>query len=84
MELLVRWLMTTSVDERMTLARLLVATVDAGASVGFLPPLAMAEARAYWDGLPDEQTILLVAKADGRIVGTVQGQLAAKATAGFM
>ncbi len=79
MDATIRQLTTPSSDERSALADLLVATVDDGASVGFLPPLAMAEAMAYWQALPDDQTILLVAEAGGRIVGTVQGQLAAKA-----
>ncbi|HEV2529461.1 MAG TPA: GNAT family N-acetyltransferase [Thermomicrobiales bacterium] len=65
--------------ERDTLADLLVATVADGASVGFLPPLSIAEARAYWSDIPDAQTILLVLEQDGRIVGTVQAQLASRA-----
>ena len=78
MDIAIRRLTTPSGDERAALADLLVATVDDGASVGFLPPLAIADALAYWEALPDEQTILLVAEAGGRIVGTVQGQLATK------
>ncbi len=84
MELVVCRLMTPGVNARMVLARLLVATLDAGASVGFLPPPAMAEARTYWVGRPDEQTILLVAKADDRIVGTVHAHLAARSAEGFL
>lgn len=78
-ETLVRRLVTPTAAERATLADLLVATVDLGASVGFLPPLARAEAAAYWATLPDRQTILLVAEREGRIVGTVQANLARKA-----
>lgn len=66
-------------DERLVLAELLVATVDDGASVGFLPPLTLEEAEAYWASLPDPQTLLFVAEREGRIVGTVQAQLAARA-----
>ncbi len=65
--------------ERLTLSGLLVATVEDGASVGFLPPLSMDDALAYWSAIPDGLTILLVLEQDGRIVGTVQGQLAPKA-----
>ena len=79
MGITIRRLTEPKTHERDALALLLVATVDDGASVGFLPPLATADALAYWEALPDEQTILLVAEADGRIVGTVQGQLASKA-----
>jgi ribosomal protein S18 acetylase RimI-like enzyme len=57
---------------------LLIATVDDGASVGFLPPLARDEARAYWEGVPGPGVILLVAEESGRIAGTVQLQLAMK------
>lgn len=60
------------------LARILAQTVDAGASLGFLPPLQRDEACAYWRSLRDElragSRLLLVALADGTIVGT--GQLA--------
>ena len=79
MDITIRRLTARDTSHRTELANLLVATVDDGASVGFLPPLAMADAMAYWESVSDEQTILLVAEADGRIVGTVQGQLAAKA-----
>ncbi len=57
------------------LCRLLQATVDAGASVGFLAPLSEAEGLAYWHRtiaeLGDER-LLWVAESDGRVVGTVQ------------
>jgi ribosomal protein S18 acetylase RimI-like enzyme len=65
--------------ERSGLARLLTAVVDEGASVGFLPPLAVDEAEVYWGALPEPATRLLVAEEDGRIVGTVQLQLAERA-----
>lgn len=79
MPISIRRLTAPTGAERDALARLLVATVDDGASVGFLPPLSLGEAAAYWAGIPDDHTILLVAERDGRIVGTVQGQLAPKA-----
>ena len=58
---------------------MLVASVADGASIGFLPPLAVAEALTYWSSIPDDHTILLVLEQAGRIVGTVQGQLASRA-----
>ncbi|MCI0756579.1 GNAT family N-acetyltransferase [Teichococcus vastitatis] len=56
------------------LAALLRACVDNGASIGFLPPLAEAEALAFWQGLcpaiAEGSRRLLVARRDGRILGT--------------
>jgi GNAT superfamily N-acetyltransferase len=58
------------------LAALLVDCVDAGASVGFIHPLAPARARAFWQQVATAvaagERALLVAENDGRIVGTVQ------------
>jgi ribosomal protein S18 acetylase RimI-like enzyme len=54
------------------LVDLLVATVDDGASIGFLPPLAPAEAEAYWRGVLGHGVLLWVAERDGRIVGSAQ------------
>src|SRR5689334_22772515 len=63
-------------------AALLQDAVDDGASVGFLPPLATAEATAYWRGLlPDleQGTLLLFAAVEGdQVLGTVQLALAQK------
>ena len=61
------------------LVDLLIASVDDGASIGFLPPLAREEADRYWAGALAPGVILLVAEQAGRIVGTVQLQLALKA-----
>ena len=63
---------------------LLQDVVDGGASVGFLPPLSAEEARAYWDSvaaaLENGGRRLWVARAtDGRILGTVQLDLASQA-----
>jgi ribosomal protein S18 acetylase RimI-like enzyme len=58
-----------------TLAELidvLVAVVDEGASIGFLPPLDRGEAETYWVGVSRPETVLLVAGRDGRIDGTIQ------------
>ncbi|MBI5653617.1 MAG: GNAT family N-acetyltransferase [Chloroflexi bacterium] len=58
------------------LIALLRDAVDDGASVGFLPPLDEQLARAYWAevvrAVENQSRILLVARADLQIVGTVQ------------
>jgi ribosomal protein S18 acetylase RimI-like enzyme len=59
-------------QEREDLARLLVACVDEGASLGFLAPLAMETARRWWARFPRKGVLLFVAEQDGLIVGTVQ------------
>lgn len=65
-----------------SLTELLRDAVDSGASVGFLPPLAAAEAREFWAGVEKdvaaETTLLLVAAKAGQLVGTVQLVLATK------
>lgn len=57
-------------------AGLLQAVVDAGASVGFLPPLDRAEALAYWRGVVGAvrggERVALGAFQAGRLVGTGQ------------
>ena len=73
---------------RDTLAALLCDAVDSGASIGFLPPLAVDEARAYWDTVGhalDEGSRVLLASwgAGDRLVGSVQLELAMRATAGI-
>ncbi|AKG33594.1 GNAT family N-acetyltransferase [Paenibacillus durus] len=60
------------------LAGLLTVVVEDRASVGFLPPLAEAEAAQYWRGVPGEGVILWVAWDEGRIAGSVQLHLALK------
>ena len=54
-----------------------------GASVGFVLPLAGGELAAYWAGVVAAVArgakVLLVARADGRIVGTVQVALEPRA-----
>jgi len=67
--------------ELRALVGLLKDAVDAGASVGYLPPLAEAEGEAYWRGVVDEvrggSCVLLGARdADGALVGTAQLLLA--------
>jgi GNAT superfamily N-acetyltransferase len=57
------------------LAELLVDAVDSGAAVSFLAPLTVERSRAWWrqtlDAAP-ARTIVLVARDDRGIVGTVQ------------
>jgi ribosomal protein S18 acetylase RimI-like enzyme len=61
------------------LTDLLIAVVDDGASIGFLPPLARDEARAYWQHVLGPATVLLVADENGRIVGSAQLHLELRA-----
>lgn len=72
-------------SEDAALCALLTACVDGGASIGFLPPLSTADAQAYWQGVAHNVegggTVLLVARLDGAVVGSVQLALAAKANA---
>jgi ribosomal protein S18 acetylase RimI-like enzyme len=65
-------------NELAQLTDLLIATVDDGASVGFLPPLGLEEASAYWEGVLGPGVMLFVAEEGGRIAGTIQLQLALK------
>lgn len=63
------------------LARLLIACVDAGASVGFMHPLSDERAQAFWRGVADgvdrhERVLLVAEDADGELLGTVQIVLA--------
>ena len=67
-----------SVRDRADLVALLTACVEAGASIGFLAPLANHEAKSYWDRIEaDTQRsgrIILAARetASGGIIGTAQ------------
>jgi GNAT superfamily N-acetyltransferase len=74
----VRELTTIEPGHLTQLSGLLVAVVGDGASVGFLPPLATAEAEDYWRGVVKPNVRLLVAEEDGEIVGTAQLELATK------
>ena len=60
------------------LAGILVAVVDQGASIGFLPPLPVDDAKEYWRGLPKPSICLIVAERAGQILGTAQLELAMK------
>jgi len=67
------------------LVELLRDSVDTGASVGFLPPLQRAEARAYWEDVVAAvgagSHSLALATVDGRAAGTAQLVEAGKANA---
>ncbi|PZW38531.1 acetyltransferase (GNAT) family protein [Humitalea rosea] len=58
------------------LSEILIATVADGASVSFLPPLAVETARAFWRRIAGDVAagtrLLLAAWLDGALVGTVQ------------
>jgi acetyltransferase len=58
------------------LAELLCNAVNGGASVGFLPPLTLDDARAYWAGVASAIAsggrILIGAFEEGVLLGTVQ------------
>jgi GNAT superfamily N-acetyltransferase len=72
----------TSAEKR--LAAILVACVDAGASVAFLPPLDPSRAARFWRKISGEvaagKVLLLAAWADGVIAGCVQLDLAMSET----
>ena len=57
-------------------ADLLIDCVAGGASIGFLPPLAIPDALAYWHGVAQAietgHRVLLAATEEGRLTGTVQ------------
>ena len=64
-------------DELEMLAEMLHASVHAGASISFVHPFPLEEARGFWRDavLPEVRRgrrRMLVARAGGRIVGTVQ------------
>ena len=67
------------------LIHLLQDAVASGASVGFLPPLSAEDAQQYWSTVFQDVVqgtcVLLVARDEGRIVGSVQLALALKPNA---
>jgi ribosomal protein S18 acetylase RimI-like enzyme len=54
------------------LSELLVKVVEDGASIGFLPPLKLSEAKQYWESVLKPEVILFIAKINNEIVGSVQ------------
>ena len=63
---------TLSPAEVAELSDLLIAVVDDGASIGFLPPLDREAATDYWRGVLAPGVVLLLAVDEDRIVGTAQ------------
>ena len=68
-------------EELDQIAEVLYAAVHAGASVSFILPFSMDEARGFWrdkvlPGVVAGTRRVLVARAEGRVVGTVQLDLA--------
>ncbi len=60
------------------LSQLLKEVVDLGASIGFLPPLTLVDARKYWENVLEPGVLLYVALKDEQIAGTVQLHLCQK------
>ena len=64
-----------SLEDRRTLAQLLVQAVESGAAVSFVLPLTVEGAEEWWQKTltsAHPRAIFLVARDAGRIVGTVQ------------
>lgn len=68
----VRQVVRLTPDTLEQLCDLLIAVVQEGASVGFLPPLSRAEARDYWSKVLQPGVLLWVAEENGLVQGTVQ------------
>jgi ribosomal protein S18 acetylase RimI-like enzyme len=60
------------------LSELLVKVVEDGASIGFLPPMKLSEAKKYWETILKPEVILFIAKINNEIVGSVQLHLCTK------
>ncbi|MFP7300206.1 GNAT family N-acetyltransferase [Neobacillus niacini] len=61
-----------------SLSELLVQVVDDCASIGFLPPMKLSDARQYWQSVITPDTILFIAALNNEIVGTIQLHLCTK------
>jgi ribosomal protein S18 acetylase RimI-like enzyme len=64
------------------LSELLVKVVEDGASIGFLPPMKLSEAKKYWENVLTPEVILFVARINNQIVGSVQLHLCTKQNGG--
>lgn len=60
------------------LSDLLSATVNDGASIGFLPPMESHTALRYWQSVPAPGVVLLTAWVSDRLAGSVQLHLCTK------
>lgn len=76
-EVIIEQLISTE-DHMEELSELLIQVVEDGASIGFLPPVALADAMNYWEEVLNPEVILFVAKRNNRIVGSVQLHRCAK------
>ncbi|HEY1007865.1 MAG TPA: GNAT family N-acetyltransferase [Sphingobacteriaceae bacterium] len=63
---------------RKRLSALLTATVNEGASIGFLAPLEEHTADTYWESVPAAGTLLLSAWLNGTLAGSAQLHLCLK------
>lgn len=52
--------------------------VDDGASIGFLPPLSVSNAKKYWQSVVSPDVILLIAQINNVVVGSIQVHLCTK------
>lgn len=72
----IRQVIRLSDSETDDLAEVLINCVEGGASVGFMSPLTLPRALAFWQRVAEDVArqarVLLVAERDGKIVGTVQ------------
>ncbi|MBA2876342.1 ribosomal protein S18 acetylase RimI-like enzyme [Anoxybacillus caldiproteolyticus] len=72
-----------SIEEHIDeLSELLIQVVEDGASIGFLPPLKLSDAKKYWENVLTPEVILFVAKINNQIVGSVQLHLCTKQNGG--
>ncbi|MFF2529881.1 GNAT family N-acetyltransferase [Brevibacillus sp. DP1.3A] len=67
-----------SEEELRQLSQLLVDVVEDGASLGFLPPMQLEEARVYWTSVPNEHVKIWVAVQEDVIVGAIQLHLVSR------
>lgn len=74
----IRQIAERNASDMHSLSSLLVAVVEDGASIGFLPPLSQRDSLEYWKGVLAPDIRLWAAKYNGEIVGTVQLQLTTK------
>lgn len=77
MSFVIRAVDTLSEPQLVELSQLLIACVEAGASVGFMLPLATSKALDYWQdinsSLQQGERLVFIAETDtGEIVGSVQ------------
>jgi ribosomal protein S18 acetylase RimI-like enzyme len=80
-QLTISELQSMSLETKKDLSELLISVVEDGASIGFLPPLSMNEAEAYWQNVIKPDVMLWTVADEGKIVGTIQLHLAMKANA---